>query len=258
MKKNMNNKIKKSIFVFSVVSLLATTHNLQSSFAATPSPLPSQNQIASDSAMLEKIQKIKDIVADKVSKLKLVEKRGIIGKIKETSNVEIVITDIKGEIRRIDVDELTKFDINDDDTAGITDLEEGETYSFVGLYNKDTKKLLARNITTTNTIPVFFEGAISEIDEDNFQLVVVNNSGEKKKIDIQSSTKTSLASNEGDLTRSGFSKIDPNSRVLAIGFWDKKDTSLLAALRVIHFSNVPPTKEMQSHIGTASSSAETN
>lgn len=255
MKKLNKTTRKKLLAIFLlVVSLYAVRSPLNASLAATPTP--STNRISTDSAEMEKIQKIKDIVADKVSKLKLVEKRGIIGQIREVSDSEVVINDIKGSIRKIEIDELTKFDLGtDEDSEGISDLEKGQTYSYVGLYNKETQKLLAREVTTTNTIPVYFEGAISSVDEDNFQLVVVNDKGEKKTIDIQSSTKTSLASAEGDLLRSGFSKINPNERVLAIGFWDKKDANMLAATRVIHFSDVPPSKEMQSHITTASSSA---
>ena len=58
------------------------------------------------------IQRIKDIVASKVAELNLVEKRGIVGKLKENSNMHLVISDIKSNTRNIDVDELTKFSIS--------------------------------------------------------------------------------------------------------------------------------------------------
>lgn len=221
-----------------------------SSKSTTPSPKPSQNEVPKDSSELENIQKIKDIVASKVAELNLVEKRGIIGKITDVDGMKVVIQDLKGNSRYVDVDELTKFDFSDDKNAGISDLKKGESYSFVGIYNKDTQKLLARTIDSVNTIPVYFEGAISNVDKDSYQLKVVNEKGDEKKIDIQNSTKTSLATSDGDLTKSGYSKLEVNSRVIAIGFWDKKDKDLLAASRVIHFENIPPSKEMQSHIKT--------
>lgn len=213
----------------------------------TPSVKPSQNQLPVDNAALEKIQKIKDIVASKVAELNLVEKRGIVGSIKEINGMKITITDVKGDTRQIDVDELTKFNLEDKD-AGISDLTKGSTYSFIGIYNKETQRLLCRNIDTANTIPVYFEGAISELNEDDFQISIVNAKGEKKSVDIQGSTKTRLADNNGELIKSGFSKLEINSRVLAIGFLDKKDKNLISALRVIHFADVPPSKEMQSHV----------
>ena len=241
-----------SFILLSFVFCLMTTQI----FAATPTPRPSQNQISSDSAELEKIQKIKDIVAKKVTELNLVEKRGIIGTLKDVSGMQLTVTDIKGNIRHFEVDELTKFSFSTKTTVGISDLEKGSRYSFIGIYNKETQKLLVRDIDSVDTIPVYFEGAISDVDSDNYQLTVVNERGEKKKVDIQNSTKTSLASTDGDLTKSGFSKLAVNERVLAIGFWDKKDKDLLSSLRVIHFKSVPPSKEMQSHINVASASAK--
>lgn len=242
------NKIKKLITSSFVLLLLyAVSCTLSTANAATPTVVPSQNEVPKDSADLEKIQKIKDIVASKVAELNLVEKRGLIGMLKEVNGMRIVITDQNGNNRQIEADELTKFSLVDKN-AGISDLKKGERYSFIGLYNKDTQILLARSISTTNTIPVHFEGAILSLNEDDFQIEVVNAKGEKKKIDIQSSTRTSLVSPEADLTKSGFSKLEINSRVLIIGFWDKKDKDLMSATRVIHFEEVPPSKEMQSHV----------
>ena len=160
--------------------------------------------------------------------------------------------DIKSNTRNIDVDELTKFSISGtkgkDNTLGISDLKKDVLYSFVGLYNKDTQRLLARSITEADTIPLFFEGAIFSVDSKEFQIQVVNNKGEKKSVDIQSSTKTSLSTVDGELTKSGFSKLNINERILIIGFADTKDSTLLSASRVIHFKEIPPSKEMQSYI----------
>ena len=236
-------------FVYSLFSFA------KSSNAASPTPYPSQNQLSSDSAELEKIQKIKDIVASKVAELNLVEKRGIIGTLKEISGMQITVTDIKGNIRHMDVDELTKFDFSSKANAGLSDLVKGTMYSYVGLYNKETQRLLVRDIDSVDTIPAYFEGAISSVDSDNYQLSVVNDQGITKKVDIENSTKTSLATIDGDLTKSGFSKLSINERVLTIGFWNKKDSNLLSALRIIHFKDVPPSKEMQAHINVASVSA---
>ena len=240
-------KNKQILLIATIISILILLGNVLPIFAATPTPSPSKNEIPKDSADLEKIQKIKDIVASKVAELNLVEKRGIIGAVKEISGMKITITDIKGDTRQIDVDELTKFSMSKTST-GISDIEKGETYSFVGLYNKETQRLLARSINATNSVPVYFEGAITSVDKKAFQIEAVNEKGETKKIDIENSTKTSLATIEGDLEKSGFSKLEVNGRILAIGFWDKKDKDLLSTLRLIHFSDVPPSKEMQSHV----------
>jgi len=254
--KNIQNQNKKGFkLAYLIIGLLFFTLFSSPSYAVSPTPKltvtpsvkPSQNQLPIDNAALEKIQKIKDIVASKVAELNLVEKRGIVGTVKEINGMKVTITDVKGETRHIDVDELTKFELEDED-AGISDITKGSTYSFVGIYNKETQRLLVRKIDTTNTIPIYFEGAISALNEDDYQITIVNAKGEKKSVDIQGSTKTRLADTDGELVKSGFSKLEINSRVLVIGFLDKKDKNLISALRVIHFADVPPSKEMQSHV----------
>lgn len=246
----------KKLFALTFIFLMSTATPILA--ATKPTPLPSQNQISTDSADIEKIQKIKDIVASKVAELKLVEKRGIIGSIKDISGMQLTIVDVKGNTRKIDVDELTKFSFSEKTSAGISDLEKGKSYSFVGIYNKETERLLARVVDSVSSIPVYFEGAISSVDVKNYQLTVVNEKGDKKTIDIQSSTKTSLGTTDGDLQRSGFSKLSENERILAIGFWDKKDSNLLATLRIIHFKDVPPSKQMQSHVSVPTPTGKEN
>lgn len=256
MKKRVSRNLKILVIIF-VLILSPNTYTLNPSYAATPtpSPAPSQNEVPKDSADLERIQKIKDIVASKVAELNLVEKRGIIGTVSEVANMKIVIKDVKGSTRNIDVDELTKFSI-DKKESDISDLEKGTTYSFVGLYNKDTQRLLARSVSTVDSIPTHFEGAILEIDEKKFRLVVVNSKGDKKNVDIENSTKTNLATADGDLIRSGFSKLEVNKRILIVGFVDEDDSNLISATRIIHFEDVPPSKEMQSHVDLPSPTPE--
>lgn len=242
MKINIFKKIAFSSFLFSFFFFLIT-----SAHAATPTPAPSGNQVPQEEADLERIQRIKELVASKVAELNLVEKKGIIGTVREITGMKIVVMDLKGSSRQIDVDELTKFGISKT-SNGISDLTKGTMYSFVGLYNKETKRLLARNVGNVSAVPAHFEGAITSVDSKNFQISIVNEKGEKKNVDIESSTKTSLANANGDLLKSGFSKLEPNTRILAIGFWDRNDKNLLAAVRIIHFEDVPPSKEMQSHV----------
>lgn len=248
--------MKKKI-VLTFVALFLLLNQPVASIAQTSTVAPSQNQVPEDSSELENIQKIKDIVASRVAELDLVEKRGLLGSIKEINGMKIVITDIRGNSRNIDVDELTKFEFGDEDDTGISDLETGQTYSFVGLYNKDTERLLARTIDSVDTIPVYFEGALKSVNEDDYQLTMVNSEGKEITVDILTSTRTNLASENG-LVRSGFSRLEVNSRILAIGFWDEDDDTLLAATRVIHFENIPPTKEAQSHIPVEEIEEDTN
>lgn len=268
----MNNKLI-SFFIISIVLFFLAFYVTPLSYSATPTPVntlktksttptpteepePTSKTSPTDSVEIEKIQKIKDIVASKVAELDLVEKRGIIGKIKENKNMHIVVTDIKGKSRNIDVDELTNFSIGDKDekSLGVSDLKEGVTYSFVGLYNKDTERLLVRVITKAESIPDFFEGAIQEINADEFQIVIVDSKGTKKTIDIQKTTKTTLSKADGEVEKSGFTKLTIGQRVIVAGFKGLKDENIVAATRVIHFEEVPPSKDMKQFVNGSSNS----
>lgn len=234
-------------FLFSIYYYL-----LPDAFAQSTTPAPSKNEVPSDST-IEKIQKIKDIVASKVAELNLVEKRGIVGTIKETGGTQVKITDMFGDTRIIDVDELTKFNISDkekadDDSLGVSDLKKDTTYSFIGLFNKDTKRLMARFVTQPKNLPIFFEGVVSKLSEDEFQLEVFNEKGEKKLVDVEKSTKTSIQTQGEELSKSGFSKIGIQERVLIAGFADLKDKNRIIATRIVHFRDVPPSKEMLRYV----------
>jgi len=121
-------------------------------------------------------------------------------------------------------------------------------YSFIGIYNKDTRRLLARVISESTTVPVNFEGVVTELNEDDFQVTVVDEEGTKKTVDIERSTKTSLYDEEGVLVKSGFSEIQLNDRIIVIGFTDEEDENLISASRIIHFQEIPPSKKMQSYV----------
>lgn len=237
------------LFVFTITFLVSGNVSI---FAQTksPSPSPTNNStVPTDSEALEKIQRIKDIVASKVAELNLVEKRGIIGRITESSSTQITVKDLRDRNRIIDIDELTKFEGEDEDEEmGVSDLEKNVSYSFIGIYNKDTRRLLARVISESTTIPVNMDGVVTAINEDDFQIEVVDEEGNRKNVDIERSTKTSTYNEDEELVKSGFSEIQLNERVMIIGFTDTDDATLISASRVLHFADIPPSKKMQSFI----------
>ena len=211
----------------------------------SPTTAPSGNQVPESKEEIERVQRIKDIVASKVAELNLVEKKGVIATVTEISNTEIKALDNKGENIKINVDELTKFDFEDED-FGITDLETGVVYSFIGLYNKDAENLLARFISQPDSIPDYTEGAISQINEDDFQIEVINSDGEKFTVDIENSTDTMSIDETGGLEESGFSDLVNGQRVIVVGFPTEENE--ISASRLIHFTDIPPTVEVMSKL----------
>lgn len=227
----LNTKTAKIILVISLFFFLNTQ-----TFAV--SATPTQGQI-------DQIQKIKEMVASKVAELKLVEKRGILGKVKDTTGTKITVMDNKGNERIIDTDELTKFqdDVGSSKNFGISDIKKDEQLSFVGLYNKDTERLLARIVTRVHSIPDLFEGMVTDKNLADFTLTAVDELGVKKVISIENTTKTSIHSQDGIL-KSGFTKIAVGQRILAVGFADKKIKNQINATRIIHFDDLPPSSQM--------------
>lgn len=242
--------MKRFFFIFLSITLFYWGASSAFSASPTPSPLPTnKNPIATDTADIDRIQKIKEMVAKRVSELKLVEKRGILGTVKSTSSTQITIDDNKGAQRSIDIDELTKFSGGSSEKSfGISDIKSGDMLSFIGLYNKDTKRLLARFVARVRSLPAYFEGVVTDKDKVNFTISALDSAGNKKIIDIQTSTKIQSFTKEGGLEKSGFSKIQSGQRIFAAGFWDLKEKDTLNTARLIMLPAIPPSADMKRFI----------
>lgn len=182
------------------------------------------------------IDSIKNRVASRVAELNLVEKRGIVGKVTDVSGNEITVTDASGNTRFIDVDELTKFS-SDDDNFGISDIEKGDGLGVTGLYNKDSRRILARFVNTL-TVPELITGVIFEINSDDFTLKIMDDEGREHEASIETITK-SFAYSDDDLERSGFSKAQIGENAVVVGFKDPKNKDILTASKFIHFPGLP-------------------
>jgi hypothetical protein len=237
---------KLSLFLCLIIIFFGLTTSL--SYAQTKKPSPTLTPEASESAELKTIEKIKEMVADKVSKLNLVEKRGFIGTVQDTSNTQITVQDTQGKKRFVDIDELTKFQesIGSTKTFGISDISKGDRLSFVGNYNKDTERLLARFVTKTSSIPQYVQGEVTEVDEKGFTITVTTAKNEKYIIDIERATTTkSYEPNEG-VQKSGFSQVEVGERIIAVGFPDEDEKNRISGTRILHFietstTNTTPT-----------------
>jgi hypothetical protein len=198
-----------------------------SAFAQTPTTSAINQEIQ---------QKLLKQIASKAAQLKLTEKRGMIGIVDEVKDTSLTLTDLSGNTRFVDVDELTKFFSATNKSIGISDIEKGDTIGVLGLYNKDSRRLLAREINILKT-PKVVVGAVSEIDKKNFQLVV-GTEKESIKVDVANITKT-YAYEKEDLETSGFSKIATDETIIVIGYPDSTDEKMIVASRIIIFPSIP-------------------
>lgn len=206
------------------------------------SPTLSPTTTASDETVTEKlsdqISNLKEKIASRVAQLKLVEKRGILGTVKDVSATQLSLTDIHGKTRIVDVDEITKFSSpSAKDSFGISDLKSGSKVSVIGLYNKDSERLLARFVDAIS-LPILITGTVSSIDSDNFSVTVAREDGMSYIVDIETVTKTTMYDDtEGE--KSGFSKIEEGNRLVITGFPDKKEKNRMVATRILLFPGLP-------------------
>lgn len=231
--------MKKTLALFTAFVLVLTVLPGQAfAAAATPTPTPTDEKSAISDKLNQEINNLKEKIASRVSELNLVEKRGLIGTIAEVSGNQVTITDLSGKSRFIDVDEITKFSSPGNKSFGISDLTKGTRITTLGLYNKQSKRLLARFINTTAD-PVFVSGSIGSVDTKNFTLTVLSDKQKETKIDNQNTTKIFNYSKDGGMAKLGFSKLTTGDRVFVMGYPDKSNPSMIVADRIVVAPSLP-------------------
>lgn len=228
-------------YIFAIIAFSLITSLAGMSYAQTPTPktqAPSSASEKKTEALSDQISDLKEKIASRVAQLDLVEKRGIVGNATEIEDTQLTLTDIYGKTRFVDVDEITEFTSEDDSSFGISDIETGMTISVLGLYNKQSERILARFIETV-TLPTFINGKISSINEDDFTIIVTNASDETYTVNVESSTASREYAGE-DFVRSGFSQLEEDQTVFVTGFADVDDTNLITATRLLVFSPTGP------------------
>lgn len=185
----------------------------------------------------EQIDELKDRIASRVAELNLVEKRGVIGVVTDSSQTQITLKDIKDETRFVDVDELTKFEGEDSD-FGISDIEEGQTLGVLGLYNKQSRRLLARVITEL-TIPRFITGVVEAKDEEEFVVTIVDKEDNVYLVDVETTTRTFSFTQEDGLERSGFTQIEAGQNAIVSGFSTDEEETRIEGDRILIFPEIP-------------------
>ncbi len=227
-----------------IITLILLFFSIPQAYGQTKTPtknaIPTSDEIEK---ITNKVDALKNKVASRVAELNLVERRGIMGIVEDVSDTQITIVDLNNKTRIIDVDELTKFSSEDDDSFGISDIKKGSKISALGLYNKESHRLLARFVNEKN-LPLFLHGIISEVDEDKFTVTLLTEEGKEYLVDVENITKT-FSYDDGELESSGFSKIEKMQNSIVIGFLDPKENNRLTASRIITFPDLPKNPKIQ-------------
>lgn len=178
-------------------------------------------------------------IASRVAQLKLVEKRGVIGTVTNATNTQITLSDMQNNTRFVDVDELTKFSSPKSKSAfGISDITKGTSLGILGLYNKESRRILARFVTVVS-FPEVIRGGVTSVDDKNFSVDIITIDSKKFTVDIDYTTTTySYSATDGHI-RSGFSKIKEGYGIISTGFFDPKNENKFTAERVLIFPEIP-------------------
>lgn len=232
--------MKKNLFLILLLAICYLLYAVEASAVSNaPSPSPIQTPAEKNEAMNQQINELKSKIASKVAQLKLVERRGIIGKVTEVSSAQITVNDLQGNIRLVDVDELTKFSSpSAKETFGISDINKGINIGVLGLYNKESRRILARFVSAT-TFPKIIHGVVINVNSKDYVLKVVSENDEITFIDVENITKTMACTKQDCLIKYGFSKIQEGQNIMAAGFVDIKNNNRLIASRIIIFPEIP-------------------
>ena len=215
--------------------------------AATPTP---------DDKIQELRNQLITNIASRVAQLKLVEKRGMIGKVTNVTNIQITVVDTLGNTRFIDVDELTKFSSpNAKGTYGISDIVKDATVGVLGLYNKESRRILARFVNVI-TIPFIIHGGVAKIDDENFSISVTTIGGKQMTVDVENLTRTYSYTQSAGYIRSGFSKIQENYNIIVKGTLSTNDKNKMTATRIIIFPEIPASPKVNSMLDKVNKSSQ--
>jgi len=242
--------IKKSILLilFIIYIGLFTMHSQAATIKPdlTPSPTSSESNklkptdtLPTTDALNQQINSLKNRIASRVAQLKLVEKRGIIGQVTDVSDTQITVSDLKDHKRFIDVDELTRFSSPGvKGTFGISDISKGTKIGILGLYNKESRRILARFVNVLS-LPKIIHGEVSLVDRQNYTIKVSTEDNKEVALDVETTTKTLSYSKDGGLARSGFSKIKEDQRVIVIAETDSINKDKIVASKIILLPDIP-------------------
>lgn len=224
-----------ALFFVTVPSAFAQT----SSPSATPKVKVSPTEESMTDNLNKQINDLKDKIASRVAELRLVDKRGIIGIVTDVKDTQIILKDPQEKTRIVDIDEITKFSSpSAKSTFGISDISKGSTISVIGLYNKQSRRILGRFISST-TMPVFISGTVTNVNQTDFTVSVIDENSTTTIVDIEKITKTNSYTKEDEITKSGFSKLIPGDRVVITGYPQQNAKNRITGLRILQLPEAP-------------------
>lgn len=232
------------VFLVSCYLLLVTCY--RPSFAQDeeePIPIPTEVQEEISPTILpaerlgkSKIDELKEKIASTVAQLNLVSKKAFVGEIVKLEKNRITL-ERYGDTRIIDVDELSKYISVDKDgkraEKKFSDLDVGNWVVTIGLYNKESQKLLSRFLLIKE-IQIRLIGIVREVDIKGGTITVEDKKmGKTMIVDIEKATIIRTFTKGEGLVKSGLSKIEIGQRAYISGIVNKEQENRIAASKIL-------------------------
>lgn len=236
----ISNMNKKTFFIFYIATLFIISlsgKTLASNLTPTLTISPATTPSSSPSSSL--INQLEQKVETSVSKLKLVEKRGMIGTVVDSSTTSITLATPNNQSQKIDIDNLTQFASPSGKTNfGISDIKKGMNIGVIGLYNKDSEKLLARFlkvIVPQRTV----HATLIKVSSDKKSLSVMSDENKQVTISIGSITSLQTYDPANGLTNSDITQLKPEEHLIVIGYTDATKQDTVIAAKILLFPTLP-------------------
>ena len=235
--------MKKMIYLFIVAYFLLLTSNF-SVFAqeeeitptsvkrkATASPTPEEEGKETKS----KIDAIKEKIASTVAQLNLVSKKGVIGEITKIEKNQLTL-EKDSDVQLVDIDELTTYTkVTGKKRTDIefSDLNVSDRIVVIGLYNRESRRLLARILLVKN-VPLAIAGAVREVDIKGGTVTLEDKKQTRSvTVDIEKATQISSYTKTEGVVKSGLSKIEIGQRTHVFGQKNTDEKDRITATRIL-------------------------
>jgi len=213
----------KTFYFISLISLILLPSNGLAQEEATPTAQENQ---------LEKIQQLKEKVAEKVTEERQKNRHGFFGQIKEISQSTLILTTKKNEIT-IKISEETKISslgVGPKKEIDFADLEVGQSLTALGLTEKENE--LTAKVILIKEKPLIIHGSVSEVDANSGTLTVKTAKAEEFLVDYEKTTKCRIFEKGKGLVNGGLSKIEIGNRVHLVAL-QGEEASRISARRIL-------------------------
>ncbi|HUD18919.1 MAG TPA: hypothetical protein VMR81_00540 [Patescibacteria group bacterium] len=219
--------------------LLSIAGTVHAASVKTASPVDATAS-AAISPPEQQIENLKQRLATGVAQLSQLERKAIVGTVKDVSvstiTVETKTSDIKIEL----VDGIKVFQTIKGKRTTLTtdDISKGDTVVVFGQYDATLDLLKAGVIVIQDPLPERIAGTVTDVDKKNYMVTVATPDGQSYMVDIENTTAMLGRDIDDSVIKRGFSKLQTQETVLIIGTIEPKVANRLSAVRFLDIGNL--------------------